>query len=360
LGQVWQKIVYQKSLLEMITAGYLCDVRAIRISLQVNLDEVHTRHGDFVESQLGGALLRANAPKHVVRAYREHAGGRKALVFTPTVQLAHDMAEAFQGAGIAAEALDGTTPDDERHDIIVRLRSGATMVVCNCAVLTEGFDEPSVDCIIIARPTKSKPLYIQMVGRGTRTYPGKADCLVLDVVGVTQRHSIMTAEEIFNLDLSKRSVREAVADHEEEEEERIVPVAEPLYVGGELVAATVDLFRSRPLNWVQTRQGAWVLGLGDGFVRLAPGKGDRWEVHYMQNGGPAALLRSGLPLGYAQGVAEDFARGQGAGGLLNPKARWREEPATDKQINWLKWKGWPVPRGLTKGEASDIITAIKG
>jgi ATP-dependent helicase IRC3 len=358
LGRVWEKIVYQKSLLEMITAGYLCDLRAIRITLKADLDQVHTRHGDFVDSELESALLNADAPKHVVAAYQEHAAGRKALVFTPTVWLAHDMAEAFQNAGIAGEALDGTTPDDERRDILLRLHSGETSVVCNCAVLTEGFDEPSVDCIIIARPTKSKPLYIQMVGRGTRTYPGKADCLVLDVVGVTQRHSIMTASEIFDLDLRSRSVKEAVAW--QEQRERVLAARETGLVSGELVAQKVDLFGSRPMHWVQTRRGAWVLGLGNGFVRLTPGDGDHWDVHFQEAGGTVGLLRSCLPLGYAQGMAEDFAREQGAGGLLKPDARWRSEPASIKQINWVRWKGIPVPFGLTKGQAWDIRQAFEG
>jgi ATP-dependent helicase IRC3 len=336
----------------MITAGYLCDLWAIRITLKADLDQVHTRHGDFVDSELASVLLNANAPAHVVRAYREHAAGRKALVFTPTVQLAHDMAKAFQNAGVAAEALDGSTPDAERHDILARLHSGVTMVVCNCAVLTEGFDEPSVDCIIIARPTKSKPLYIQMVGRSTRIYPGKPDCLILDVVGVTQRHSIMTAEEIFKLDLSSKSVKEATEERKERERVREEEAAG--IVGGKLVARDVDLFHSRPLNWIQTRAGTWVLGLGNGFVRLSPGEGDRWDVHHYETGGQAALLCSGLPLGYAQGVAEDFARKQGAGGLLNPDARWRSEPASVKQVKWMLWKGIPVPPGLTKGQAWDI------
>jgi Helicase conserved C-terminal domain len=253
--------------------------------------------------------------------------------------------------------LDGTTPIDERRGILARLRTGETPVVCNCAVLTEGFDEPSVDCIIIARPTKSKPLYIQMVGRGTRIHPGKPDLLVLDVVGVTSRHSIITANEIFKLGGGKKSVKEVVEEREERERVRSEEVA--ARVDGTLVAHNVELFRARPLNWIQTRQGAWVLGLGNGFVRLSPADGDRWDIHSMQDGGPAALLRSGLPLGYAQGVAEDFARSRGAGGLLNPKARWRSEPATLKQIKWLKWKGWPVRGGLTKGEASDLITALQ-
>jgi ATP-dependent helicase IRC3 len=359
LGQVWERIVYQKSLLEMITAGYLCDLRAVRIALQVNLDEVHTRHGDFVEADLEGALLSANAPAHVVTAYQKHATGRRALLFAPTVRLAHDMADAFRQAGVKAEALDSTTPDDERREILRRLHTGETQVVCNCAVLTEGFAEPSVDCVIIARPTQSKPLYIQMVGRGTRTYPGKADCLVLDVVGVTSRHDIMTASEIFSLDLSTRSVKEAVAAEAEQDGGGDLLRGEAPYVDGKLVARDVDLFRHRPLNWVQTIQGVWLLGLGSGSVRLVPQSGDRWDVQHIENG-RQTVLWSGLPLGYAMGCAEDYARAQGAGRLLNPNARWRREPATGKQINWLRWKGIQVPPGLTKGQAWDLRQRIEG
>src|ERR671919_2596176 len=96
LGQVWDKIVYQKTLLEMILAGYLCDLRAVRVTLRADLDQVHTCHGDFIDSELESALLNADAPQHVVAAYQEHAANRKALVFTPTVKVAYAMAEAFQ------------------------------------------------------------------------------------------------------------------------------------------------------------------------------------------------------------------------------------------------------------------------
>jgi hypothetical protein len=197
-----------------------------------------------------------------------------------------------------------------------------------------------------------------MVGRGTRTYPDKADCLVLDVVGVTKRHSVMTASEIFDLDLRSRSVKEAM--EYQKQRERILAMREADIIDGELVAHQVDLFGGRPMHWVQTRQGAWVLNLGNGFVRLTPAEGDVWDVHYLENGGPAGLLQSGIPLGYAQGMAEDFARKRGAGRLLDPDTRWRGEPASEKQINWLKRKRCPVPRGLTKGEASDLITALNG
>jgi hypothetical protein len=267
------------------------------------------------------------------------------------------MAGAFRRSGVRAEALDGTTPDDERRAILRRLHTGETMVVANCAVLTEGFDEPSVDCVIIARPTKSKPLYIQMIGRGTRIYPGKDDLLVLDVVGASTRHSIMTASEIFDLDLSNRTVKQAAAVKERED-----GLASGEYVynqNGDLIAVPVNLFRTRPMNWQQTNQGAWVLALGNGLLRLTPASGDRWAVERVTRNDTTTLWES-LPLDYAMGAAEDYARKEGAGVLLDPAARWRNEPASPKQINWLRWKRLPVRPGLTKGEASDIMISVNG
>ncbi|HZA22083.1 MAG TPA: DEAD/DEAH box helicase, partial [Dehalococcoidia bacterium] len=140
LGDVWQAVVYQRTILEMMLAGYLCDLRAIQVRLQIDLDQLHVRHGDFVDSELGDAMTQANAPQHVVSAYLEHAADRKSLIFTPTVKMAHDMSAAFQAEGIRAEALDGTTPDDERRAMLHRLHTGETMVLANCLVLTEGFD----------------------------------------------------------------------------------------------------------------------------------------------------------------------------------------------------------------------------
>src|SRR5262249_10382624 len=135
----------------------------------------------------------------VLEAFQTHAATRKALCFTPTVEAAYAIAETFQEAGIAAEALDATTPREARRAILHRLHTGETQVVCNCAVLTEGFDEPSIACVIMARPTQSRPFYIQMLGRGLRTYPGKQDCVVLDVVGISTRHKLETVATLFGV-----------------------------------------------------------------------------------------------------------------------------------------------------------------
>ena len=358
LGSVWQEIVYQKPMVEMILAGYLADLRAVRVKIRLDLDKIHTRRGDFIDSELEAALEAANAPAHVVTAYRTHAAGRKALVFTPGVKSAHDMAEVFRSVGIAAEPLDGNTLPQERKAVLARLHSGETKVVTNCAVLTEGFDEPTVDCIIIARPTKSRPLYIQMIGRGTRTYPGKADCLVLDVVGATRKHSIMAASELFDLDLSnKMSVREAVEAGEREAAG--LDATKGPRVDGELVASAVNLFQSRSLHWQRTQAGAWVLSLGNGFLRLVPQANDRWDVLQVV-GQDSRSLGDGLPLDYAMGVAEDFARKEGALALRDPDAPWRGQPATEKQLNVLEKCRVTARPGLTKGEASDLIATILG
>jgi hypothetical protein len=338
----------------MILEGYLCDLKAVRVSLSVNLDHVHTSHGDFIDHELESALLDADAPAHVAAAYLEHAANRKALVFTPTVKVAYAMADAFQDVGVAAEALDGTTPLDERRAMLRRFQSGETLVLCNCAVLTEGFDCPSVDCVIVARPTKSRPFYLQMLGRGTRVYPGKDNCLILDVIGNTERHQLVTAHEIFDMKLSEtgRSVKEET----EFKRQQAIKIAQE----GELVASEVALFRNRDLHWQQTRQGAWILSMGsDGILRMVSTGEDTWSVSLVQDG-VGQLLKDGLPLSYAQGFAEDFARKIGLSPLLDPNAAWRSDDATEKQLAALrKWRVAVKP-GITKGEASDLLGALFG
>jgi hypothetical protein len=341
----------------MMQAGYLVDLRALQVLLQADFDALRTQQGDFVEAELEPLLLAANAPAQVLAAFQAHAADRKALLFTPTVALAYAMAETFCAAGIAAEALDGTTPFATRRAILQRLHTGATRVVANCAVLTEGFDEPSVDCIIIARPTQSAVLYQQMLGRGTRTYPGKTDCLVLDVVGVSTRHTLHTAATLFACDagrLARQSVLELLA--------RPVHQDEDAPLTGTLRSTPVDLFARRALRWVQTQQGAWVLSLGSqhGTLRLRPDGPETWQVVQVRRDGEPVQLGDTLPLPYAQGLAEDYARHLGVARLVETEAPWRQHPATAKQTALLRKLGMTARAGLTKGEAADLLAAVLG
>ncbi|MDP9356705.1 MAG: DEAD/DEAH box helicase, partial [Chloroflexota bacterium] len=352
LDSTFQEIVYELGMLDLIRQGHLVDLKAVQVAVAADFNNLHTRAGDIIDSDAARVLMDADAPSHVARAYREHAADRTGLIFTPTIDVAHAMAEALRGKGFPAAALDGTTPSDTRRRILRGLRDGDIQAVTNCAVLTEGFDEPKVDCITIARPTKSRSLYTQMIGRGTRPYPGKTGDLIIDVVGATTRHDLMTAPELFGLpasSLKTKTVAAAIA-------ERDAPPI-PTAAGGQLVSATVDLFRQRPANWIPTGTGRAVLPLGDGTLVLRPQFGDRWDVLHVPREGTPMVLSAGLTLGYAQGFAEDYARRLGAHALVSRGAPWRTAPPTDKQLYRLKLLGVPLKTIRTRGEASDAITA---
>lgn len=354
LGDIFEEVAYESGILPMIEHGYLVDVRAKRVTLEADFG-FHVRAGDYAIGEVEDALMDADAPRHAAEAYVEHASGRKALIFTPTVRVAHAMADAFRAVGVACESLDGKTPTDERRGILRRLASGETTAVANCAVLTEGFDEPSVSCVVVSRPTRSKGLYCQMVGRGTRIYPGKQDLLILDMVGATGRHDLMTAAKLFDVPdrrMTERgeSVLEAVAAVEDER----------AAVEGRRVTRDVDPFhpfhRDR-LAWVPGAAGAHALSVGDGTVFLVPRGEDLWDVVLTGRSHRAVeTIASGLSLSYAQGTAEDYARKRGASALIRSDAPWRSQPATSKQRDRIeRWGLWRPD--LTKGEASDIISA---
>src|SRR6202012_4708269 len=150
------EMVFARSIEWMVDQGYLVPPRGKRISVDVDLSKVKKSHGDFQADDLAAALENADALDDILATYVEHGEGRKALIFCPTVAMAHHTAAVFRDAGLAAEAVDGNTPEEERHGILHRLHTGATQVVANVGVLTEGFDEPSIGCIIIAAPTKSR------------------------------------------------------------------------------------------------------------------------------------------------------------------------------------------------------------
>ena len=378
LGDVWQEIVYQRGIAEMIRAGYLADIRGVRVGLeQVKLDEVEQSGGDFDADALGKVLERASAPLHVLAAYRQHATGRKAIIFVPTVALAHRMAAVFREAGIRAEALDGKTPWEERRAILARLHTGETRVVANVAVLGEGVDVPSVDAVILATPTRSQVKYTQCLGRGLRTFPGKEDCLVIDVVGASERLDLQTLPRLFNLRqvpapevtvteaLERAALEKAEIDRrralERQKADKRAAAGETT-PDGELRSRPVSMLAARRrtarrLRWLRHRE-CWLVSLGAmGTLALVP-DGSRWRVLRLQ-GSKHDQLASGVDLGYAHGVAEDYVRAAGAQALAAPYARWRANPMNGAQANLLRRLGITAPEGATKGEASDLITIAR-
>lgn len=190
MDDIWGPPVYSRTILEMIDEGWLSELRAKRIDLDMSFRDMRKSAGDWRADDLAGAILKADGPAIVVQRWMEEAENRQTLVFTPTVDVAHAVAAAFQHEGIDAEAIDGTTAASERAGLVERFKSGETKVLCNCALFTEGVDLPSCACVVIARPTLSPLLYAQMLGRGLRKHPGKDDCLILDLAGASKRHTL--------------------------------------------------------------------------------------------------------------------------------------------------------------------------
>ena len=365
LGRVFESICYETGIFDLIQRGYLSDIRAKRIMLDVNLDRVKTRGGDFIDSALGEAMTDAGAPGHIAAAIRDHAPGRRTIVFTPTVAMAEQTAAAVNAIGIPARAVSGETPKAERQQIIDDVRSGALQVITNCMVLTEGFDAPILDCAVMARPTSSRGLYQQSAGRVLRPYIGKADALILDMVGVTTRHSVQSAASLIDA-----LPAESVIEEGETATEAVARIAAtgllPESSGGNLIAIDVDVFHRSDLNWVAGSNSSFMLtGANNAFVIRPRAGEDACDVFRLEQKGwdyRAICVAEDVDLAMAQALAEDEARRTGLDAMTMRAQAWRMDPVTDGQLKKL-WaigvRSRKVRNGITtKGEASDLIATV--
>lgn len=358
LASIFPAITYSRSLLEMIQAGYLCDLRALHVQLAVDFHDLHTRAGDFIERECADLLRAGNAAALVAEAYREHAANRHGLVFVPTVEVAEEFAAAFVASGITAETVTGDTPLPVRRDLLRRFHTGEVQVITNCGVLTEGYDEPTVDCIVIARPTKSQTLFTQMLGRGTRRAPGKEDCLVLDVAGATTRHDLMTLASVFELPAAHVRDGDLMTEATVAYQQHCAVLEARDADAARLLAQNVNLFRGRPLHWVIVRPDLhFVLSVGArGSIHVAKFP-DAWRAALHGPDGSLAPIPTRNDRDYAIGAAEDYARTLGLTPLLHRNAPWRQGPATAKQRRTLRRLQIQPTPNLTRGAASDLIAA---
>ena len=186
LDEVFQRIVYTRTLPDLIDAGYLSPLRGFRISTAADLTRLSPSGLDFRDDELAEAVDIEERNALVARTIQELARDRRTIAFCVTVDHARNLCRSLNALGVPAGVVHGAMPSEQRARALADFRAGATQVLCNVAVLTEGFDDPGVSCIAMARPTRSEGLYAQCVGRGTRLHPGKKDCLILDFVDVSQ------------------------------------------------------------------------------------------------------------------------------------------------------------------------------
>lgn len=358
LGKVYEKVVFEKTIKEMIGAGWLCKLEGKRIFTDISLDSVHKVAGDFNKSELTAVINTTNRNKLIAESWLEHASDRKTLAFTVDIRHAHDLSQTFRDYGVRASPISGQTPHEERHELEHQFHTGEIQVLCNCYLLTEGYDEPAIDCILLARPTQSQSFYIQMVGRGTRPLPEKKDCLILDVVDNTTKHSIRQFADLGLEPEPKKEGKFASAPTAEGERERFKDYG----VGDKLYSEEVDLLgKTAQFDWTRLDCDTFNLSLGNGYLKVGLRKdGNGYYAYFKPLNEDLQFItpRHKVSLSWAIGIAEGFARRhlKGNYSLIEKDASWKSDPPSAKQINLMTSFGLEIPHGLTKGEARDLIS----
>ncbi|GHV45882.1 putative DEAD box family helicase, phage associated [Synergistales bacterium] len=350
LGGAFQEIVYEKSILSMIKEGYLCDVRGFSVGTDISLKGVSVRAGDFAVDELEEAVDTEERNRLIVDAYAEYAQGKKGIVFGVGVEHARHMASAFRDSGVSCEAVYGSMPEDERRGVIARFQRGETSVLSNCMILTEGFDSPDIEVVMMARPTKSRGLFIQCVGRGLRLAPQKQECLLLDFVDLTSRHDICNVATLTGKPQKNgETIIEAIEREEEERQERESRAKLKRHT------EKVDLFGRSRFDWMGTERD-YRLSLPDRQTVICAPQAEGYSVVVLDGTGAISRLTDKpLPLDYAQGVAEDYVRRNAPAALYDKGAEWRGDPASDKQIDALTKWGLQFDPNITKGEAIRLM-----
>ena len=186
LGEVFDSLAFEYKLTDAIKEGYLCKIMAQTIPLQLDITSVTMSGGDYAVGDLGTAL--DPYLEQIAAEMARRCKSRKTVVFLPLIKTSQKFRDLLNTYGFRAAEVNGQSAD--RRQVLADFDAGKYNVLCNSMLLTEGWDCPSVDCVVVLRPTKVRSLYSQMVGRGTRLSPGKTDLLLLDFLWMTDRHEL--------------------------------------------------------------------------------------------------------------------------------------------------------------------------
>lgn len=400
LAEVWPEVVFNRDIHFGVQHGYLVKPVGRRVRVDdLDLRTVRRRGTEYDVEALGEALVQSLAPKRIAEALLEHAPTDCTVIFAPSISSAEAMRDACREAGLTAEMVSYRTPKAERKAILQAHKDGSLQVVCNAMVLTEGWNNPRCRVAVIARNTSSSGLYQQMVGRVLRPYPGKTSALVLDVVGVSEAHTLQAQIDLFGAEYIEADERRPCAcgtfirlgvDRNDcpcgrraclpdcqcagygdarpcgcwtspVDEEPVEPVAE-LYVDGKTTAEAVDLFHGSKSQWLTTRGGTFFIAAGERFIAILPApQAGRWDVLAMHRTRPRDplfsrwVMRDVADLGFAQAWAE----GDVTPAEQTTAARgrtWRVKPPTEDMIRQADRIGVVIPAGASGGEVVNLIS----
>lgn len=220
LGDVFDMLIQGAKVEELQAQGYLSPLKYYA-PVRPDLSGVKTTGADYNLPQLEEVMTKGELVGKIVPHWQQLAAGRQSVVFATSVKHSLAIVRQFQAAGIKADHLDGSSLPEHRKAVLAKFKSREIQVLCNCQLFGEGIDIPDIQCVILARPTKSLSLYMQMVGRGMRISQGKEDCLILDHAGAVYHHGFIEEIDHWSLEKSTKTVNEKQQERQKSEAEPI-------------------------------------------------------------------------------------------------------------------------------------------
>lgn len=331
LGQYFESLAYEYTLPKAIKEGYLSPIKALTIPLRMDLTGVGIQTGDFKAGDLGTAL--DPYLEQIAVEMEQHCRDRKTVVFLPLIKTSQKFRDILENHGFQAAEVNGNSAD--RAETLKDFDEGKYNVLCNSMLLTEGWDCPSVDCIVVLRPTKIRSLYSQMVGRGTRLCEGKDHLLLLDFLWHTERHELCHPASLIceNEDIARqmtKNIEEAACPVDIEEAE-IKASEDVVMQREEALAKQLAKMKRRKRKLVDPLQFEMSIQAED-LSSYVPSFG--WEM-----GPPSDKQKSSLEkLGIMPDEIESCGK---AAKILDRLSKRREEGlTTPKQIRFLEGRGF--------------------
>ena len=364
LGQVFDSLAYEYTLPAAIKDGYLCPIKALTIPLQLDISGVGVQSGDFKPGELGTAL--DPYLDQIADEMEHYCKNRKTVVFLPLVKTSQKFKDILNRHGFRAAEVNGDSED--REQVLQDFEQDRYNVLCNSMLLTEGWDCPSVDCVIVLRPTKVRALYSQMVGRGTRLHPGKDHLLLLDFLWHTERLDLCHPADLVceDREVAQKMTEEVndkgaavdLLEAQQQAESDVVAQRE------EALAKTLSEMRTRKRKLVDPLQ--YAMSIQDpGLTSYVPAFG--WETESPSAKQKAQLEKYGIfpdeikTAGEAQRILDRMAERRGKG-LTTPKqirllesrgfvhvGEWSFD-AAKAMIDRIAACDWHIPKGIVPRE----------